>query len=149
MKQCRLPTTHLLDNPTLQEPRKNEDGTSLIPTIVNGVKNVKPNPKHHQKDSDPTSDSVSLLTNNLRETIIVHNKMKHPLSRKHRIIFVGDSHVRGYVSTLKPLLNSNYDLYSVVKPGSGSSELKESAKEVIRQLSHDDLPLILLSWRIG
>jgi hypothetical protein len=103
---------------------------------------VKPNSKHSQEDSDPTSDSVSLLINNLRETIIVHNKMKHPLSRKHRIIFVGDSHVRGYVSTLKPLLNSDYDLYSVVKPGSGSSELKESAKEVIRQLSHDDLIVI-------
>jgi hypothetical protein len=122
MKQCRLLTTHLQGNPTVQEPRKNEDGASLIPTIVNGVTNVKRNPKHNQEVSDPTSDSVSLLINNLRETIIVH-KMKHPLSRKHRIIFVGASHVGGYVSTLKPLLNSDYDLYSVVKPGSGTSEL--------------------------
>jgi hypothetical protein len=72
----------------LQEPRKNEDGTNLFPTIVNGVTNVKPNPKPNQEDSDPTSDSVSLLINNLRETIILRNKMKHPLSRKHRIIFV-------------------------------------------------------------
>jgi hypothetical protein len=88
MKQCRLPTTHLLDSPNLQEPRKNEDGTNLIPTIGNGVTNVNPKPKHKQEDSDSTSDSVSILINNLRDTIIVHNNMKHPLSRKHRIILV-------------------------------------------------------------
>jgi len=72
----------------------------------------------------------------------VHNKMKRPLSRKHRIILVGDNRVKGNVSTLKPLLNSDYDLYSMVEPGSGTSELKESAKEVISQLSHDDLIVI-------
>jgi hypothetical protein len=46
MKQDRLPTTHQLDKPNLQESRKNEDGTSRIPTIVNGVTNVNPIPKH-------------------------------------------------------------------------------------------------------
>jgi len=68
--------------------------------------------------------------------------MKHLPPNKHRIILVGDSHVRGYASSLQPLLNSDYDLYSVVKPGSSSNELKESAKEVIRQLSYDDLIVI-------
>jgi len=43
---------------------------------------------------------------------------------------------------LKPLLNSDYDLYCVVKPGSGTSELFESAKGVIRQISLDDLIII-------
>jgi hypothetical protein len=38
----------------------NEDGTNRIPTIVNGVTNVNPNPKHKQEDSD----SVSHLINN-------------------------------------------------------------------------------------
>ena len=33
----------------------------------------------------------------------------------------------------------------MVKPGSGTNELKESAKEVIRQLSHDDLIVICSS----
>jgi hypothetical protein len=70
---------------------------------VNGVTNVNPNSKHNQEDSDSTSDAVNLLINNLRETIV--HSIKRPLSRKHRIILVGDRHVRGYVSTLKPLLN--------------------------------------------
>ena len=43
---------------------------------------------------------------------------------------------------LKSVLHSDYDLFSVVKPGSSSNELKESAKEIIRQLSHEDLIVI-------
>jgi hypothetical protein len=100
---------------------------------------VNPNPKLKQEDSVSTRNSVSHLINNLWETIIVHNKMKRPLCRKHKTILVGNRHVTGYVSTLKLLLNSDYGLYCVVKPGSGTNERKESAKEVIRQLSHDDL----------
>jgi hypothetical protein len=65
MKQGRQPTTHQLDTPNLQEPRKNEDGTSRIRTIVNGLTNVNPNPKHKQEDSDSTSDSVGHLIHNL------------------------------------------------------------------------------------
>ena len=40
---------------------------------------------------------------------------------------------------IKPFLNNDYDLYCVVKPGSGTEQLMESATEVIRSLSHDDL----------
>jgi hypothetical protein len=68
----------------------------------------------------------------------VYNKKKCWLSKEHRIILIGDSNIKGYVCNLKPLLSSNYDLYSVVKPESCTSELKESAKEEVSQLSHDD-----------
>ena len=43
---------------------------------------------------------------------------------------------------LKSLLSSNYELCSVVKPGSSTGELKETAKEKVSQLSHDDLTVI-------
>jgi len=46
------------------------------------------------------------------------------------------------VCNLKPLLSSNYELYSVVKPGSITNELKETAKKAISQLSYDDLIVI-------
>ena len=39
-------------------------------------------------------------------------------------------------------LSKNYELYSVAKPGSSSSELKETAKEEISQLSHEDVIVI-------
>ena len=37
---------------------------------------------------------------------------------------------------------NNYELYIVIKPGSGTSELKETAKEEVSQLSYDDLIVI-------
>ena len=76
-----------------------------------------------------------------RQKVNVHKK-EHSSSIKHRKILTGDSHVRGFASSLKSLLNSEYDLFSVVEPGSGSNEIKETAKEVIRQFSYDDLIII-------
>ena len=127
-KHSRLQSTHPLDNPNLQEPTVNVDGTSHIPTVVNGVLSVHSNIKLKQEVSDLNSDTITNHINKLSESVKVLNKVKRPGARKHRILLVGDSHVRGYASTLKPLLNNNYDLYGVVKPGSGTSELSESAK---------------------
>ena len=129
---------HQRNKPILQEPINNEDGACPIPTLVNGVINVNPNPKTALKYSESTDN----LINKLRETINAHNKEKCSLSKKHRIILIGDSNIKGYVCNLKPLLSSNYELYSVVKPGSSTNELKETAKKEISQLSHDDLIVI-------
>jgi hypothetical protein len=68
--------------------------------------------------------------------------VKRPRDRKNRILLVGDSHIRGYASTLKPLLNNNYDIYGVFKPGSGTSELSESAKDIADQLTLNDVIVI-------
>ena len=43
---------------------------------------------------------------------------------------------------LKTLLSNNYELYSDIKPGSSTSELRERAKDEVSQLSHDDLIVI-------
>jgi len=63
-------------------------------------------------------------------------------SQKNRIILIGDSNIKGYMCNLNPLISSNYELYSIVKPGSTTNELKETAKKEISQLSHDDLIVI-------
>jgi hypothetical protein len=63
-------------------------------------------------------------------------------SLRNKIIFIGDSHITGHVSNLKFLLNSNFELYSIVKPGSSTNELKETAKKEIGQLYQDDLTVI-------
>ena len=122
----------------------NEEDTNPIPTIVNADIYVNSNTKPKQEDSAINSDPIKHLINNLRDTINVHNKVKHSPSNKHtrRVLLVGDNHIRGYASALQPLLNTAFDIYSVVKPGSSSKELKNSAKEVIKQLSYDDLIVI-------
>ena len=106
-----------------------EEETSPIPTIVNVDIYVNSNIKPKQEGSAMISDPINHLINNLRDTINVHNKVKHSPSNKHRILLIGDSHIRGYASALQPLLNSGYDIYSVIKPGAGSKELNNSEKK--------------------
>jgi len=48
---------------------------------------------------------------------------------------------------LKHLLNKNNELYSVIKPGATTNELKETAREEISRLSRNDV--ILISYGIN
>jgi len=105
---------------------------------VNGVTSVNYNAKLAQNDSD----SIEISVNKLRQNINSCNKDEHALSKKHRVILIGDSNMKGYGCNLKLLLSKNYELYSVTKPGSGSSELNETAKEEISQLSREDAIVI-------
>ena len=79
--------------------------------------------------------------------LFINNNLSWNTHIEYNLILIGDSNIRGYASTLKPLLNSNYNLYSVVKPGSGTNELKRSANEAISQLTHDDM--IILCYGIN
>ena len=138
VNQPRLQIKNHQHKPNLQEPMNNEDGACSIPALVNGITSVNPNPKTALKYNESTGN----LINKLRETINVYNKEKCSRSKKHRVILIGDSNFKGYVCKLKPLLSSNYELYSVMKPGSTTNELKEKAKKDISQLSYDDLIVI-------
>jgi len=80
--------------------------------------------------SEVNGDMTHRVITDLRESINVYQNRKHP-STKHRIVLIGDSNMRGYVSSLEPLLTSNYNLYSVMKPGSGTNELEKSANETV------------------
>ena len=125
MNQPRLQMNRHQHKPNLQEPMNNEDGACPVPTLVKGVTSVNPNPKTAPK----YSESTCILINKLRETINVYNKEKSSRSKKHRVILIGDSNIKGHVCNLKPLLSSNYELYSVLKPGSTTNELKENSKK--------------------
>jgi len=115
----------------------NEDGAYLIPTLVNGVTIINLNPKTEPKYSESTCN----LINKLRETINVYNKEKCSPSKKHRIILIGDCNIKGCVYNLKPLLSSNYELYSIVIPGSTTNELKETAKKRDQSYHSDECPI--------
>ena len=98
---------------------------------------------HHTPKSE-TDDRIQTkkLLNELRETINLLNLKGRTDDKKHKVILTGDSNLRGYVHDLKPLLNNNFELYSVIKPGASSNELIDSAKIEINQLSQDDILVI-------
>jgi len=81
----------------LQEPMNNEDGACPIPTLVNGVTSVNPNPKTAPKYRESTCN----LINKLRDIINIYNKEKCSCSKKHRVILIGDSNIKGNVCKLK------------------------------------------------
>ena len=62
-------------------------------------------------------------------------------------MLIGDSSIRGYVHKLESLLNNYYELYSIIKPGATTNELKETAKEEVSRLSRNDV--ILISYGIN
>ena len=63
------------------------------------------------------------------------------LSRGNKVILIGDSHI-SHGCNLKLLLSSNYEIYSIAKPGSNTSVLGNTAKEEISHLSHKDAIVI-------
>ena len=97
----------------------------------------------HTSQSNPGNKvSIHNLLNELRETINVNSRELGSPSEKHKVVLIGDSNIRGYVNKLKSLLNNNYELYSVIKPGATTNELKKTAKEEIGRLSCKDVILI-------
>jgi lysophospholipase L1-like esterase len=112
---------------------------------VNGITCITTKQKTVQETSVVSSDvhgarNNSVITN-LKESIKVHQNKEHSF-KKHQIILIGDSNIKGYASSLEPLLDSNYNLYSVVKPGSTTNELEKTENEVISHLTHDDMIIL-------
>jgi hypothetical protein len=64
------------------------------------------------------------------------------VNKKHKLICIGDSHTRGFTKVLNNLLGDNFELCSVVKPGSNSNHLLETATQEIKKLNYDDILVI-------
>jgi len=95
--QPSLPKIHQPTNPNLPNAKKNEDGTYPIPTIVNGVTSVNLEAKLDHNHSDSVANSIRELS----QSIKLCNKDEHVLSKKHKVILIGDSHIKGYEWKLK------------------------------------------------
>ena len=136
------PTTHPPIDHYLQEANRDKEGPRHIPTIVNGVVRVNSKVKKELELSDTPATLLKNTISNLRLTIKNLTDNAPPPLFKHRIILLGDSHLRGYARSLQSIVNKDYDILGIVKPGSCSNELKESIIEDLAQCSPNDLILI-------
>ena len=132
------PRTHPAIDHNLQSDKDQETGSLSIPTLIDGVVSGNLNAKLDHSYRDSIANRVSVL----RKAINLCKKNEHPISRKHKIILIGDSHIKGHGCNLKLLLSSNYKIYSIAKPGSKTSVLGNTAKEEISHLSHKDATVI-------
>ena len=84
---------------------------------MNGVTSVNPKAKLDYNHSNSIANSISELGLSIK----LCNEDECVLSRKHKVILIGDNHIKGYGWKLKLLLSNNYEVYSVPKPGFSSS----------------------------
>jgi len=66
---------------------------------VNGVTSVTNNEETVRETSDVNGVKVNSVITNLRESINAHHNRDHS-NKKHQIILIGDSNIRGYASSL-------------------------------------------------
>jgi hypothetical protein len=57
------------------------------------------------------------------------------VNKKHEIICTGDSHTRDFTKMINNFVGDNSEIYSVIKPGSDSNQLLETATQVIKKLN--------------
>jgi hypothetical protein len=74
-----------------------------IPTIMNGAICFNNSEKHGFKYNDAIYDRIHILSKSINES----NSGITDLSNKHRVLLVGDSHIRGYGGNLTSVLSKN------------------------------------------
>jgi len=130
----------------LQEQKGNgndRDDRNYIPTIINGMTNIN----HISESNVVNKISVNNQLSELRNIININNRKIGSLPTKQKIVQIFDSNIRGYVHNMKSLLQENYELYSVIKPGATMNELQETARKEISKLTCNDV--IVISYGIN
>jgi len=109
----------------------------VIPTIVNGT-----------LDSFCEFASSSYNTEETSNVKDFQSKMwniqadKRLNATKHKVVIIGDSHVRNCSIFLQDNLNTDYKVSSFVKPGALMNEITKTAKEKLKLLKKDDLVIV-------
>jgi hypothetical protein len=123
--------------------KETEDGSYIIPSIVNGITMepipVKLLPGHNPVSSCILKDEIKHYINELNEDISNHIKCDIQYEMPHKIVLIGDSHLRDFSSEIKGMLKEGYECVSIVKPGATSKILTESLQETVRKLTQKDL----------
>ena len=99
--------------------------------------------------NDSNSDDSPLESERLSVTnpkYIRKNKINHKkkvLERKqHKVLIVGDSHAKGCAASVKHLLNSNYEVFGSINPGSGMKGIKDMANVKLQQLTKKEVVVL-------
>jgi hypothetical protein len=101
--------------------------TNPIPTIVNGELNFS----KQSSVSESTINKRDYLRNlvNVSTVKLLENKAKYLEDRKHKVLMIGDSHVRGCAASMVASLDERFEVCGVVKPGSLTESISGIMKE--------------------
>jgi hypothetical protein len=106
--------------------------SNCIPTIVNGQ--INPIKKYNNNNS--ANNNQDHIPNLVRESTVkvLDNKAKYSKCAKHKILVMGVSHLRGCAAKMITSLYTHFDVCGIVKPGSNTESLIETAKVKLENL---------------
>ena len=73
---------------------------------------------------------------------LTNKRNTYSSNKKHKIICIEDSHIRGLVNMIRNLVSNKFGIYCVLIPGSSTSQLLEMARQEIMKLNHVDILII-------
>jgi hypothetical protein len=125
------------------DPVRNSDSDlkpNYIPIIVNGqIKSLK-----NYGSVLGLDGKVSYVQNILRESTVklLNNKNSFSNFHKHKVLLIGNSHIRGCAANMKTFLNEQFEVSGIVYPGSDFTSLMNSAKGDIWKHTKDNILII-------
>ena len=73
---------------------------------------------------------------------VINNKAKYAKCSKYKVLLMGDSHMRGSAARLNASLEARFEVCGVMKPGSNTASLIETAKGNVEKLTMNDFLII-------
>jgi len=112
----------------------------MIPTTVNG-QIITTKKDSLTNDMIKKRDHIhSLLKESAVE--VINNRAKYTKCSKHKVLLMGDSHMRGGTARLIASLDPHFDVCGVVKLGSTTGSLIGTTKEEAEKLTMNDFLII-------
>ena len=69
-------------------------------------------------------------------------KKERALKSAHKVLIIGDSHIRGWAMEVKLKLKGEYEVIGFTNPGSTMKTMKEPAITKISQLTKEDIVVL-------
>jgi hypothetical protein len=118
----------------VQSESMSDRNSNCIPTIVNDQ--INPTKKSNNK-MDHIHNLLSGSTVQL-----LNNKAKYTKCCKHKVLLMGDSHLKGCATKMIASLDARFDVCGVVKPGLATGTLMEMAKADLEKRTMNDFLIV-------
>jgi hypothetical protein len=105
-----------------------------IPVVINGC----------VLESAPRRKEVPYNRNILKELHIelLENKLSIPSDSKHKVLIIGDSHLREYSANMNAYLSEQIQVSGIIKPGAGTKIILGQITNEIEKLSSSDFIIL-------
>jgi hypothetical protein len=102
------------------------------------------NPTKNDNNNNSANNDRDHILNFVRESTVkvLDNKAKYSSCSKHKILVMGDSHLRECAAKIIASLDTRFNVCGIVKPGSNTESLIEMVKGEVGKLTMNDFLII-------